>query len=226
VAPLVQWSSHLAKDTSPLAIPYLNEWYKYKTRLTKIPRGWTRYEDPQKTRSRQGFYFKHDSVLNQDFLYPIPIFPDDEAPQVISWEKILSCDTQKARFCSGPVVPQEPYLWMSGATCEWYDFVQIKNLRVPLFDPAGKKAGFLKLHDAAPVASARARNVYELVAISQGHSFATEFDRNYSYTIPSEYYNVLWVEWTDGIAYRKGLGRVFKEVWHEQDLEDIHLILG
>lgn len=28
-----------------------------------------------------------------------------------------------------------------------------------------------------------------------------------------QYYNVLWVEWMDGIAYRKGSGKVCKEVW-------------
>jgi hypothetical protein len=27
------------------------------------------------------------------------------------------------------------------------------------------------------------------------------------------YYNVLWVEWKDGIAYRKGCGRVMKSAW-------------
>jgi hypothetical protein len=54
---------------------------------------------------------------------------------------------------------------MNGKTCAWDNGVQIEKYPVPLFDPAGKKAGFLKLHDAAPVAPARARNVYELVAI-------------------------------------------------------------
>jgi hypothetical protein len=41
-----------------------------------------------------------------------------------------------------------------------------------------------------------------------------------------EFYGVLWVEWTDGVAYRKGCGYVLKELWEEQDLEDVDLILG
>jgi hypothetical protein len=41
-----------------------------------------------------------------------------------------------------------------------------------------------------------------------------------------DYYNVLWVEWIDGIAYRKGLGRVFKDIWDRQEPEHVHLILG
>jgi len=41
-----------------------------------------------------------------------------------------------------------------------------------------------------------------------------------------EFFNVLWVEWKDGVAYRKALGRVFKEVWEAQALEEVGLVLG
>jgi hypothetical protein len=39
-------------------------------------------------------------------------------------------------------------------------------------------------------------------------------------------YYVLWIEWEDGIAYRKGLGRVFKEAWDRMETEEIDLVLG
>ena len=41
-----------------------------------------------------------------------------------------------------------------------------------------------------------------------------------------EFYNVLWVEWVDGVAYRKCLGRVEKSVWEEIAKDDIDLTLG
>ncbi len=41
-----------------------------------------------------------------------------------------------------------------------------------------------------------------------------------------EFYNVLWVEWEEGIAYRKGCGRVMKSAWEAQNLEWIDLTLG
>ncbi|KAI8653705.1 HET domain-containing protein [Fusarium sp. Ph1] len=41
-----------------------------------------------------------------------------------------------------------------------------------------------------------------------------------------DFVNILWVEWVDGIAYRKGLGRIFQHVWERQPLEDTELILG
>ncbi|KAK8849046.1 heterokaryon incompatibility protein-domain-containing protein [Apiospora arundinis] len=41
-----------------------------------------------------------------------------------------------------------------------------------------------------------------------------------------EWYTVLWVEWIDGVAYRRGVGEVEKESWDNHDLEDVDLILG
>jgi hypothetical protein len=41
-----------------------------------------------------------------------------------------------------------------------------------------------------------------------------------------EWYNVLWIVWKDDTAYRKGLGRVQKEIWEAQPLEWIDLMLG
>jgi hypothetical protein len=41
-----------------------------------------------------------------------------------------------------------------------------------------------------------------------------------------EFYNVLWIEWTGGIAYRKGLGRVNKAAWEAADRELIDVVLG
>jgi hypothetical protein len=41
-----------------------------------------------------------------------------------------------------------------------------------------------------------------------------------------EFYNVMWIEWTDGVAYRKGMGRVLTEFWEQLQPESIDLILG
>jgi hypothetical protein len=40
------------------------------------------------------------------------------------------------------------------------------------------------------------------------------------------FYNVLWIEWEDGIAYRKALGRVFQDFWDSEDTEEIDIRLG
>jgi hypothetical protein len=41
-----------------------------------------------------------------------------------------------------------------------------------------------------------------------------------------EFYNVLRVEWRDGVAYRKGIGRVWKDAWHRQKVETRDIVLG
>jgi hypothetical protein len=57
-------------------------------------------------------------------------------------------------------------------------------------------------------------SLYEVVAISEstmnGH----------------EAYNLIWIEWENGIAYRKGAGRVLKSVWLAGESDCIDLILG
>ncbi|RSL57576.1 hypothetical protein CEP54_008218 [Fusarium duplospermum] len=60
---------------------------------------------------------------------------------------------------------------------------------------------------------------FQVVAISKGRAFPKSGE-------DYDFINVLWVEWVDGIAYRKGLGRIFQHVWERQPLEDIELILG
>jgi hypothetical protein len=39
-------------------------------------------------------------------------------------------------------------------------------------------------------------------------------------------YDVLWIEWEDGIAYRKAIGRVFKDEWDSADTEEVNIRLG
>lgn len=42
----------------------------------------------------------------------------------------------------------------------------------------------------------------------------------------AQFYNVLWIEWVDGVAYRKGVGEVKRHLWERQTREPIELILG
>lgn len=40
------------------------------------------------------------------------------------------------------------------------------------------------------------------------------------------FYNVMRVEWEDGIAYRKGIGKVWKDDWEQEQKEDVNVLLG
>lgn len=41
-----------------------------------------------------------------------------------------------------------------------------------------------------------------------------------------EFYNVLWIFQDRGIAYRKGIGRVQKNIWESQEVEKLDVVLG
>jgi hypothetical protein len=41
-----------------------------------------------------------------------------------------------------------------------------------------------------------------------------------------KFYNVLWVRWEDGIAYRMALGRVEQDYWNSAPTEEIDVRLG
>ena len=67
----------------------------------------------------------------------------------------------------------------------------------------------------------------ELVVISKGFAY----NDNYEYSMDEwkckerprsgekyEFYNVMWISWLDGIAYRNGIGRVPKKIWEKEEL--------
>ena len=75
----------------------------------------------------------------------------------------------------------------------------------------------------------------ELVAISRGSIPNEEYqhapnEMRYEERVKVgelyEFYNVLWVEWVGGVAYRKAHGRVDKGAWDRLDVEKIQLVLG
>jgi hypothetical protein len=41
-----------------------------------------------------------------------------------------------------------------------------------------------------------------------------------------DFYNVLWIERIDGVAYRKAMGRVWKDSWERQNVNVIKITLG
>lgn len=40
------------------------------------------------------------------------------------------------------------------------------------------------------------------------------------------FYNVLWVEWEDGVAYRKAIGKVWAVHWDTTPTEEVVVLLG
>jgi hypothetical protein len=70
----------------------------------------------------------------------------------------------------------------------------------------------------------------ELVAVCRARIYSKAFDKekqSYSTVNPVKtVFNVLWVQYVDGIAYRKGSGSVDEVAWEALWREDIELVLG
>jgi hypothetical protein len=41
-----------------------------------------------------------------------------------------------------------------------------------------------------------------------------------------ELYNVLWIEWEDGVAYRKAVGTILRDAWDAAETEEVDICLG
>ncbi|KAL1868116.1 hypothetical protein Daus18300_006098 [Diaporthe australafricana] len=78
----------------------------------------------------------------------------------------------------------------------------------------------------------------QLIAISRG-SIPNGLGKNYGYDLEEynieqrpddgelyEYYNVMWVTWKEGIAFREALGRVHKRMWRSLNPSNIDIVLG
>jgi hypothetical protein len=233
--PMVEWFSQESKESNPVSITHQNSWCRHRTKYldgaNDLPPGWTKHEidsadQEPKWNSPQTHYYQHDSIPEIQFWYPIPLPVPHQDPIIHSWGRLLSCRAQSAtlRVC-------------------WNETDGDRAVIVRALD--GSLAGIL--HYPREDLASRPLENRTLVAISQGclldgygiHSGYPELllsecpygkdlrqkkfpERSGKY----EFYNVLLVEWEDGVAYRKALGRIMKEVWEHQDIEMIDLILG
>ena len=174
------------------------------------------------------YFFKHKSDENAEFWYPIDI--QEEATVLESW-------------CQPPFISYRTSLCWLDATTDNRGELRSSSW-VLLWNDAGTWAGALNIHnyhiipilEFVPLPLLRLAHC-ELIAISMGIA-QKNLDEGTPLTIPEYnceerpktysylFYNVLWIEWEGGIAYRKGLGRVEDNMREAQPLEWIDVILG
>lgn len=186
------------------------------------------------------YYYSHEAAPGVKFWHPVPISLD---PTSNTTAAPTDCGLLCARTRSGS-------LWAMGAKDHpavrsddsRFRGLQRADLYVDLFSGEvivdtvltnrnGDLVGYLDINDQSD------RNMVEdyeshtdeagysckLVAISKGNDFVHPMEpEKEEYT----FYNVLWVKWEDGIAYRRGVGQVKRETWESMELEDIDLVLG
>lgn len=167
----------------------------------------------------ENYTFRHSDFPLQPFRYPVPIRDQNVAHTPPISARYLHCTTVRASLHPSVVFNHEASsacLNMFLLTRDTYAFAGVLR-----FNGNHKEARQLK--------------EIELVEISAGSVYPQDIEEQSfeEWNLSSfqdanlyEFVNVLWVEWVEGVAYRKALGRVKKEVWENLEKETIELTLG
>jgi hypothetical protein len=180
------------------------------------------------------YVFRHKDVENETFLSPLPIPDKPLAPNPDTFTPYLSFRTvQCSLVCRGLLRPPKDGLVYSTKLDKMIPYC----LPITLTDQSGGWAGVLdsNISDPGDVVSGQ---TCELIAISSGVArddflggsrwymeewkHAEQIKDKDTY----EFINVLWIERQENIAYRKTLGRVWKEAWYRQTLKEVDVLLG
>lgn len=223
VLPIVKWTKVRDEDQGRELIDNSYHLYQRMTNTSKkgLPQGWTIIKDGR---------FVHPSIEGKEFKHPIPLTTGIAAPSPNIWSPLLPLRTTKSIM----------YLGIACSQSEENSVVQT-CLRIEIQDSSGVRTGVIESQFTTETEYNQG-GPCELIAISEACAWRAEEVED---DVPAfqlfremdafseleneeiyKFYNVLWIEWEDGIAYRKALGRVFKEAWDRQDLEETDIVLG
>ncbi|KAF4973567.1 hypothetical protein FSARC_176 [Fusarium sarcochroum] len=181
----------------------------------ELPLGWL----------KDGDLFHHPCDPERRFKYPISLVTnEEEVDQTKEASFYISCKTERAWFFS---LPED-----GGLAAHKLERDGVVNL----YDSKETWVGCLRVQTRIKLWRLLCRKEkIELTAISIGSidsdaSGWTHLDEHPELERQNrgvfEFYNVLLVEWKDGVAYRHGIGRVDKLAWERQSREELELILG
>ncbi|KAF2997838.1 hypothetical protein E8E13_001516 [Curvularia kusanoi] len=188
------------------------------------------------------YVYEHVDFPGQFYWQPPPdhqIMREHESPNYLE-SQYISCPTQRLQLAAvlqmedacGVEVKIRTQLRLCnkhGKVCGWLQIQDENDLAE--FKAAGnfKRSSstdpFLTRDERSQVMRSNREHVLELVAVCLRKFPVRDYEGTLLLTY-RDFYGVLWVKWVDGIAYRHGCGYVKKEMWDEQEPEDINLILG
>jgi hypothetical protein len=198
------------------------------------------FEDNAKRVNFKNVY-RHPALPNKYFWRPFPMSRDNENTQLYNPQphQYISCQTQRGWFHTRPIPLDLDRQFLSGMDTH-ISLTNDLNIECGRLQLPSKEASILHRSNCRDLSEALAKHEdpkstksssqistkIEVVAICQ-------YKYGNHYTISSneknaleEFYGVLWIEWVDEVAYRRGCGYVEKKMWDEHPLENINLILG
>jgi hypothetical protein len=221
--PTVKWYCGILGQPQRRRIYCTSQAYK-GTRCERVAQDsrWTKLQDSPQAEP----YFQHESDMNTKFKYPIPMRNPTKRPEVKLPTPVLFCRTRRTHLhLRKPIYPRDAEA--PEPECVTMSLISGKEWN-------SSWVGILPINYSAW----SQRNTFrcELVEISAGSASNTRDEDMYldEWSYPDrpkegelcEFYNVLWIEWSGDVAYRKALGRVLKRFWNAKASESIELTLG
>jgi hypothetical protein len=238
VGSIVSW--HVKSLDSTIPRPVKNDFHSYRYQsMDNLEFGWTKHESEQ-----SGICFKNESVSNFSFRYPIPLSNLTDAASQQETSQYLQFKSKRGWLYIGDVI--QPFSDKEKEAFLKKEDMEDGNINFSLLDDEGCWVGAIRLPllEATSLCDEGSRERVELVEIATGKVANDAFPKSSNYypgtwIIPEwdcekrpkqdkfyRFYFVLCIEWLDGIAYRRGLGRVETDSWDKISLEEVDIILG
>lgn len=179
-------------------------------------------------------YYVYEGHEDFAFLFPLPIRDPKRPVHVRPPEPFLFCGTELGSLY---INPDDDSLNNSRGAAAQRPLRSTQGLFTgviyPDYDEAVKPTSATE-HTIKGIQHRRC----DVILVSEGYAIDTldtlsatlpecdhpEFPKNGQLY---RFINVLWVEWKDGVAYRRGVGRVLKSVWeNELDLTEMDIVLN
>ena len=230
--PLVDWYGYDRRTKIKWRIK--SSWCKfaflYANTETIPPGDWTRHLEHYKDWDSSGImhYYKHPAAPDTKLWFPIPLGNTNTQPRS-QLDCLLTCHTQRTHLSIGRKCNshhEKSYRALRTKEDEWAGIIYLQK------EASGEQ--ICVIGETCELA---------LLSITEKTRWC-DFDQSVWHweTIPPRFcypedrpsrrigsraiYNALCIEWRDGIAYRRALAQVKKNVWEKQEREDFELILG
>ncbi|KAF2822345.1 HET-domain-containing protein [Ophiobolus disseminans] len=210
----------------------------------ELPPGWKRHfhqqSHPRLERDEENFaWFRNDDHGGEwgtPFVYPIPIAEEPLRHTAGNWSNYLHFTTTRRYLVAGKAMRGRYESGGRGLSSYW-------NAEVPgclvfsLLDEAGKYVGHVR-SGIIEESDMPTGEICEAIVLSAGVAREDKWGSTKAKIMELalqdelkaletyEFYNVMWIEREDGIAYRKAVGRVWKTTWDAGPSERVDIVLG
>lgn len=220
IFPLIDWMATYRDGSSLHPIDNSYHHYTAPTYPENGPalRGWRRTTFESASEVKEGF--EHSNYKGNVFNYPFPTslpildFPFDEWPSYLTF-KVKSCVFHLGE-CRKDETTESLPVDLEDEFGRWVGVVETRFTDRKQFD-LGRSCKTI----AVSHASVKRRDyMTEQPFIEMNHIYEVMGLDTY------DFYNILWVEMMEGVAYREAIGRVWKEAWDRQNPVYEDIILG